>query len=135
MLNCRGRAVTNVGRTCGPTPLHTCTCNVAIKYVYTTSNPTLIDSVSILPGLNDHDIVRVLVNAIPSHKNRSHLTSPFTKIRLGNKTMGISSLSSSLTLLRQMFKNCGINLLADLRKALINLSLQGKLALVVAFHG
>ena len=31
----RGRAVTNVGRTCGPTPLHTFTCNVAIKYVYT----------------------------------------------------------------------------------------------------
>ena len=28
------RAVTN-GRTCGPTPLHTFTCNVAIKYVYT----------------------------------------------------------------------------------------------------
>ena len=22
----RGMAVTNVGRTCGPTPLHTCTC-------------------------------------------------------------------------------------------------------------
>ena len=34
MLNCSGRAVTNVGRTCGPTPLHTFTCDVAIKYVY-----------------------------------------------------------------------------------------------------
>ena len=29
---CRGRAVTNVGRTCGPTPLPR---NDAIKYVYT----------------------------------------------------------------------------------------------------
>ena len=34
--------------------------------LFFTSNPTLIDSVSILPGLSDHDIVRVLVNTIPS---------------------------------------------------------------------
>ena len=37
-----------------------------ILYLFFTSNPTLIDSVSILPGLSDHDIVRVLVNTIPS---------------------------------------------------------------------
>ena len=35
MLYFRGRAVTNVGRTCGPTLLHTCICRVAIKYVKT----------------------------------------------------------------------------------------------------
>ena len=34
--------------------------------LFFTSNPTLIDSVSILPGLSDHDIVRVLENTIPS---------------------------------------------------------------------
>ena len=34
--------------------------------LFFTSNPTLIDSVSNLPGLSDHDIVRVLVNTIPS---------------------------------------------------------------------
>ena len=34
--------------------------------LFFTSNPTLIDSVSILPGLSDQDIVRVLVNTIPS---------------------------------------------------------------------
>ena len=34
--------------------------------LYFTSNPTLIDYVSILPGLSDHGIVRVLVNTTPS---------------------------------------------------------------------
>ena len=34
--------------------------------LFFTSNPTRIDSVSILPGLSDHDIVQVLVNTIPS---------------------------------------------------------------------
>ena len=52
--------------------------------LFFTSNPTLIDNVSILPGLSDHDIVRVLVNAIPSQKkNRSHVTSPFMKKQIG----------------------------------------------------
>ena len=32
VITCRGRAVTNVGRTCGPTPL---LAIYAIKYVYT----------------------------------------------------------------------------------------------------
>ena len=32
VITCRGRVVTNVGRTCGPTPLLTI---YAIKYVYT----------------------------------------------------------------------------------------------------
>ena len=31
--NCRGRAVTNAMSTCGPTPMHTCTCKKLIKYV------------------------------------------------------------------------------------------------------
>ena len=32
VITCRGRAVTNVGKTCGPTPL---LAIYAIKYVYT----------------------------------------------------------------------------------------------------
>ena len=34
VLYFRGRAVTNVGRICGPTPLNICICTVAIQYVY-----------------------------------------------------------------------------------------------------
>ena len=102
------------------------------------SNPTLIDRVSILPGFSDHDIVRVLVNTIPSQTKQVPRNTPFIKKQIGtslNKLWGFFSLSSSLTLLPQMSKNCGICLLADWSKALINLSPQGKLALVMAFHG
>lgn len=34
--------------------------------LFFTSNPTLVDSVSIIPGLSDHDIVQVLINVTPS---------------------------------------------------------------------
>ena len=38
VITCRGRAVTNVGRTCGPTPL---LAIYAIKYVYTIGTPSV----------------------------------------------------------------------------------------------
>ena len=40
VITCRGRAVTNVGRTCGPTPL---LAIYAIKYVYTNKNAAKLD--------------------------------------------------------------------------------------------
>ena len=43
------------------------------------SNPTLIDSVSILPGLSDHDIVRVPVNTIPSQTKQVPRNIPLYK--------------------------------------------------------
>ena len=101
-----------------------------------TSYPTLNDSVSILPGLSDHDIVQVLVNTIPNQTKQDPRNIPLYKKQIGtssNKLWGIFSLSSSLTLLPQIFKNCGIRLLADLSKALVNLSVQGKMALVMAW--
>ena len=47
--------------------------------LFFTSNPTLIDSVSILPGLSDHDIVRVLVNTIPSQTKQVPRNTPLYK--------------------------------------------------------
>ena len=47
--------------------------------LFFTSNPTLIDSVSILPGLSDHDIVRVLVNTIPSQTKQVPRNIPLYK--------------------------------------------------------
>ena len=44
-----------------------------------TSNLTLIDSVSIWPGLSYHDIVRVLVNIIPSQAKQVPHNAPFYK--------------------------------------------------------
>ena len=38
-----------------------------------------VDSVSILPGLSDHDIVRALVNTIPSQNNQVPRNIPFYK--------------------------------------------------------
>ena len=44
--------------------------------LFFTSNSTLIDSVSVLPGLSDHDIVWVLVNTIPSQTKQVPRTIP-----------------------------------------------------------
>ena len=47
--------------------------------LFFTSNPTLIDSVFILPGLSDHDIVRVLVNTTPSQTKQVPCNIPLYK--------------------------------------------------------
>ena len=47
--------------------------------LFFTSNPTLIDNVSILPGLSDHDIVPVLVNTIPSQTKQVPRNIPLYK--------------------------------------------------------
>ena len=101
-----------------------------ILYLFFTSDPTLIDSVSILPGLSDHDIVRVLVNTIPSHTKQVPRNIPLYK-----KADWDQFKQTMRDFQFELFKNCGISLLADLSKALINLSLQEKLALVMAFNG
>ena len=52
--------------------------------LFFTSNPTLIDSVSILPALSDHDIVQVFVNTIPSQTKQVPRNIPlYKKSRLG----------------------------------------------------
>ena len=55
------------------------TRGIHILDLFFTSNPTLIDSVSILPGLSGHVLVQVLVNTYRATLNRSHVTSTFTK--------------------------------------------------------
>ena len=50
-----------------------------LDLLFFTSNPTLVDSAFILPGLSDHDIDRVLVNTIPSQTKQIPRNSPFYK--------------------------------------------------------
>ena len=91
----------------------------------------------ILPslGLSDHDIVQVLVNTIPRQTKRVPHNIPLYKKADLNQFKQSMKDFQSLTLLPQMSKNCGIGLLADPSKVLINLFLQGKLAPVMVFHG
>ena len=53
--------------------------NDCLLDLFFTSNPTHIDSVSILPGLSDHDIVRALVNTILNQTKRIPRTIPLYK--------------------------------------------------------
>ena len=105
--------------------------------LFFTSNPTLIDSVSTLPGLSDHDIVRVLVNTIPSQTKQVPRNIPLYKkadwdqfkqtMRDFQSELLTDLATADVQELWDMFAS-------RLEQALINLSPRGKLALVMACH-
>ena len=43
--------------------------------IFFTTFPTLVDDISVIPGLSDHDIVLAQVNVKPEEQSRSHVTS------------------------------------------------------------
>ena len=78
VITCRGRAVTNVGRTCGPTPL---LAIYAIKYVYTNLvNRSCINSIAHLRGRQKENTVKFLNFRTP--ENIALITLKFEQIGL-----------------------------------------------------
>ena len=111
-----------------------------------TSNPILIDSVSILPGLSDHDIVRVLVNTIQSKTKQIPRNIPIYKKKKKKKkkktdwdqfkqTMRDFQSELHADLVSTDVQELWDKFASRLEQGIDKVIPTRKLALVVAFHG
>ena len=89
--------------------------------LFFTTNPTLVENVSIIPGISDHDIVLAKVNAKPEISKQVPCTillykkADWDQLKQSMRDLH-SQLTHSLTLPPPVYKVCGIGLLPNLSK-------------------
>ena len=84
--------------------------------LFSTTNPTLVNTISILHGLSDHDIVLVEVNSRPEIIKQVPRVIPlYKKANWDQLKQSMRDLytDSSRNLLPQIVKPCGISLQVD----------------------